>query len=290
MKAARAPASLDAVGLRELERFNAAYDHAVNAPQNHRQRDHFRDAFRLVRANYVQSVEDAKLIDAALAGIDKVEAAPGAAEPRVVVEAALDSMLASLDPHSAYLNPDELNESRISTSGEFGGLGIEIVMEEGLVKVVSPIEDTPAHRAGIQAGDLLTHLDGDPIAGKSLSEAVSVMRGRPGTTIVLTVKRGTEDPFDVTIERAVIHVRSVRWRREGDIGYVRVMTFTEQVEPMLERAMADLLKEGEPPVKGVVLDLRNNPGGLLEMSLYVSDAFLEQGEIVSVRERDRGRD
>lgn len=281
---------LDARAEQELKRFYVAYNEYANDPADESQRAHFRDAFRLVRSDYVTEVDPAALIDSALKGVDDLKAAPHSVEPRMLVETGLDSMMASLDPHSGYLNPDEYKESHIITKGEFGGLGIEVTMEDGVIKVVSPIEDTPAARAGIESGDRITHLDGVEVKDKPLSDSVRIMRGRPGTTIVLTIKREGVMPFDVPITRAVIHVRSVRWHLEGNIGYVKVTSFTEQVEGKLTEAMDAMFAEAKTPLTGVVLDLRNNPGGLLDQSLFVSDAFLEGGEIVSVRERDPRRD
>lgn len=282
--------AIDPMGEKELERFYEAYETYSNNPENLRQRDHFRDAFRHVRAHYVVKTDDVQLINAALKGVEDLNIAPGTAAPRDVVEAGLDAMIEELDPHSSYLNPDELRESRVVTRGEFGGLGIEVVMEKGQIKVVSPIEDTPAFKAGIQAGDLITHLDGDPVGEKTLSQAVKVMRGRPGEPIVLTISRTGVPVFDVRVVRAVIQLRSVRWRMEGDVGYIRLVSFTEKVELMLDRAVDELMKESQGRMRGVVLDLRNNPGGLLDQSLYVSDSFLDQGVIVAIRERDRSND
>lgn len=287
---------LDATGQRALNRFFEDYDLYANDSNDIRHRDHFRDAFRLVRAKYVVKVNDDKLIDAALKGIADLEPKPkaGGVDPEILVESALDGMMAALDPHSSYLNPSEYKESSIITKGEFGGLGIEVTMEEGLIKVISPIEDTPAFHAGVKAGDLITHLDGAPIKGMTLMDAVKIMRGRPGTGITLTISRAGKAPFDIAVVRAVILVRSVRWHLEGDIGYVKVMSFTEQVEPKLEEAMADMFAAaavaGDAPLRGIVLDLRNNPGGLLDQSRFVSDAFLESGVIVSVRERNPRND
>ncbi|MFC1673560.1 S41 family peptidase [Pseudomonadota bacterium] len=282
--------TLDQGGFQQLQRFDSAYDTYVNDPANSRQREHFRDVYRFLRANYVIAVDDAKLIDDALIGIEEMDPAPraGGVAPDVLVEAALDKMLASLDPHSSYLNPDELKESMIITRGEFGGLGIEVIMEDGLIKVVSPIEDTPAYKAGIQAGDLITHLDGEEIKGKTLSQAVKIMRGRPGTAIHITVSRADLAPFEVRIVRDIIQVRSVKWRLEGDYAYIRLVSFTAKVEPRLEQTFAELADI--PGLKGIVLDLRNNPGGLLDQSVFVADAFLESGQVVAVRERDPKRD
>jgi len=282
--------AIDPQGEKELERFYEAYEAYANNPTNLRQRDHFRDAFRHVRNHYVVKTDDVELISAAIQGVEDLDVEPGTAEPRDVVEAGLDAMMAKLDPHSGYLNPDELRESRVITRGEFGGLGIEVMMEKGFIKVVSPIEDTPAFRAGIQAGDMITHLDGEAMDDKTLSQAVKIMRGRPGEPIILTIDREGSEPFDVRVVRAVIKLRSVRWRMEGDIGYIRLVSFTEKVEPMLERAMDELMVQSDGRMKGVVLDLRNNPGGLLDQSLFVSDSFLEQGTIVAIRERNPKND
>jgi len=282
--------TIDPAQEKELSRFYEIYDTYSNNPSNLRQREHFRDAYRHILANYVTKPDSAKLIDVAIKGGEDLKAKPGSIEPRAVVEAGLDAMMASLDPHSSYLNPEELIETRVLTRGEFGGLGIEVTMEDGVIKVVSPIEDTPAFRAGILAGDRISHIDGDPIVGKTLSQAVKLMRGRPGEPIELTIQRDGVPDFDVRVVRAVIEVRSVRWHMEGDTAYIRIASFTEKVEPKLEQAFAELHKQAGPTFKGVVLDLRNNPGGLLLQSLFVSDSFLERGKIVSVRERDVRRD
>lgn len=286
---------LDREAQKQLSRFNDAFATYSNDPGNDRQRDHFRNTFRLVRANYVVEVDDAKLIDGALKGIDELEpkVTAGGVKPSVLVEAALDGMLASLDPHSSYLNPDEYTEMRISNKGEFGGLGINIRMKDDLILIVNPIEDTPAFRAGLQADDLITQLDGVQVKGMTLAEGVKIMRGRPGETITLTILRAGRAPFEVEIERAIIHVKSVRWRREGDIGYIKVSGFTEQVGDKLDQAAASMFKDAataKVSLQGVVLDLRNNPGGLLNQALYVSDAFMQGGEIVSVRERNPRHD
>ena len=284
---------LDSSAERELQRFYDTYDQYTNDATNERQREHFRDAFRLVRSNYVTEVDAGALINAAILAVDDLKSRPHATAPRLLVETGLDGMMAKLDPHSGYLNPDEYKESHIVTKGEFGGLGIEVIMEDGVVRVVSPIEDTPAFRAGVEAGDRITHLNGVTLKGKTLSDAVKVMRGRPGTSVRLTIEREGVKPFVVSIIRAVIHVRSVRWHLEGGIGYVKVTSFTEQVEGKLTEAMDAMFDQAavaDTQLKGLVLDLRGNPGGLLDQSLFVSDAFLEGGEIVSVRERDHSRD
>lgn len=278
--------SIDRSGAREMDRFFSVYDVYTNAPVNTRSRDHFRDAYRHVRANYVRPVADAKLIDAAIKGVNEMQPKANAENPEKLVEAALDSMLSSLDPHSEYLSPDELKERRVFASGKFGGLGIQVTMEDGLVKVIAPIEDTPADRAGLKAGDLISHLDGKKIEGMELSDAVKVMRGRVGARILLSIIRKGVEPFDVSIKRAIIQVASVRWRLEKDIGYIRITSFTEQTEPGLLRAFGELNKEAGANLKGYVLDLRNNPGGLLDQAIIVSDFFLDQGEIVSIRPRN----
>lgn len=273
---------------RELDRFAAAYGRI--APQaGDRQLGHFRDTFRRVRTNYVEPVDDRALIDAAIAGIQDLEADASGLTDRRVVEAGLDSMMASLDPHSSYMNPQEYEESQVSARGQFGGLGIEITRENDIIKVVAPIEDTPAEAAGIIAGDRITHVNGEDIRGKDIGHAVNLLRGSPGTRVTITVHRTDTDPFDVTITRAVIRVKSVRWRIEGTIGYVRVTRFTERVEPGITEAMNDIHRKLGSSLSGIVLDLRNNPGGLLDQSLILSDAFLDRGRIVSIRGRNRGR-
>jgi carboxyl-terminal processing protease len=223
----------------------------------------FGDVFERVRAEYVVEMTDQEL-----------------------VEAAIEGMLTSLDPHSGYLNPKKYRDMQVQTKGEFGGLGIEVTMEDGLVKVVSPIDDTPAYRAGIQAGDVITHINAEPVLGMSLAEAVERMRGPVDTTIALTLRRpGEDEPLDVSMARAVITISPVRWRSEGDVGYVRVTTFNEQTESNLNEAIEELRTEHGDRMKGLVLDLRNNPGGLLEQAVGIADAFLDRGEIVSTRGR-----
>jgi carboxyl-terminal processing protease len=222
----------------------------------------FGDVFERVRADYVEEVSDQELIESAIRG-----------------------MLASLDPHSSYLDPKSFQNMRVQTKGEFGGLGIEVTMENGLVKVVSPIDDTPAFRAGVQAGDLISHLDGEPVLGLTLAEAVEKMRGPVNTDLVLTLRRPNREPFDVTITRDVITVQSVRSRLEDDVGYLRITAFNEQTSPGLDEAVEQLTEQAGGSLKGFVLDLRNNPGGLLDQAIAVSDAFLNAGEIVSTRGR-----
>jgi carboxyl-terminal processing protease len=195
-------------------------------------------------------------------------------------------MLTALDPHSSYMNPKTYKDMQVQTKGEFGGLGIEVTMENGVIKVVSPIDDTPASRAGIQAGDLIFALDGQPVQGLTLQEAVEKMRGKVGTSIKISIRRGSKDPFDVSLTRETIKVRSVRYRLEGgDIGYIRVTSFTEQTTSGVLDAVEKLKKEAGNKLKGYVLDLRNNPGGLLDQAIALSDAFLDKGEIVSVKAR-----
>ena len=222
------------------------------------------DALAKIRSNYVEEVDDKELI-----------------------EAGINGMLASLDPHSSFLSPERVKQMEVDIRGEFGGLGIEVTMENGFVKVVAPIDDTPAARAGVQPGDMISHIDGDPVLGLSLTEAVKKMRGRVGTDIVLTmIREGETEPFDITITRDVITVQSVRSHAEGDVAYIRITSFNEQTEGGLRGAMDTLREEiGNDNLKGVVLDLRNNPGGLLNQAIAVSDAFLDQGEIVSTRGR-----
>lgn len=225
----------------------------------------FGDVFERVRAQYVEEVTDEELI-----------------------EAAINGMLSSLDPHSSYLNPKNFEDMQVQTKGEFGGLGIEVTMENGLVKVVSPIDDTPAFRAGLQPGDYISHLDGEPILGLTLAQAVEKMRGAPDTDLTLTIRRGEEAPFDVTLTRAIIKIQSARWRLEGDIGYLRITSFNQQTTTLLNKAIDSLRKEApDGKLAGLVLDLRNNPGGLLNEAISVSDAFLDRGEIVSTRGRDK---
>jgi len=275
---------------RELARFEVVYDEYVlpaahGADNPSRQLAHFRDAFIRVRQDYVHDVADRVLVDAAILGVKESKAAPHSMEADALVEAALDNMLTSLDPHSSYLNARELNEMKVSNRGEFGGLGIEVTMQDGLVKVVAPIEDTPAYRAGLKAEDLITHIDGTPVKGMTLIEAVRLMRGKPNTTILLTISRADTAPFDVSIKRDIIKVQSVRWHLEKNVGYVRVVNFTERVGPGIVTAMYDINEKLGPNLAGIVLDLRNNPGGLLHQSLLLADAFIEQGTIVSVRGR-----
>jgi carboxyl-terminal processing protease len=231
----------------------------------YRQLDLFGEVLERVRSDYVEKPEDAKLI-----------------------EAAINGMLTALDPHSAYLNPKHFRDMQVQTRGEFGGLGIEVTMENGVVKVVSPIEDTPASRAGLMSGDLITHLDKEQILGLTLQEAVEKMRGPVNSPITLTiVRKGVDDPFDVKVVRDVIHINPVKYNVEGDdIGYIRITTFNEQTTANLQKAIDDLKKQIGPKLKGYIVDLRNNPGGLLDQAISVSDTFLDQGAIVLTRGRN----
>jgi carboxyl-terminal processing protease len=232
----------------------------------YQQLDLFGDIFERIRGQYVEEVDAADLI-----------------------EAAIDGMLSSLDPHSSYLSPEDAADMRVQTRGEFGGLGIEVTQEEGFVKVVSPIDETPADEAGIEAGDFITHVDGDSVLGLSLDEAVGMMRGVVGSEIVITVVReGEDEPFDVTIIRDTIKLTAVRTRVEGESVVLRVTTFNDQTYSNLEAGIEKQIEAagGIDLVNGFILDLRNNPGGLLTQAIRVSDAFLDKGEIVSTRGRD----
>ena len=228
----------------------------------YRMLDLFSDVVERIRAEYVEPVNDKELI-----------------------ENAINGMLTGLDPHSSYMNAKSFKDMQVQTKGEFGGLGLEVSSENGIIKVVSPIDDTPAARAGMKAGDLITMLDGQTVQGLTLNEAVDKMRGPPGSTIKLTVKReGINTPVEVSMQREVIKIQVVKSRMEGDVGYIRVSSFSERTNEALKKAIGDL-KRGNPGLKGFVLDLRNNPGGLLDQAVSVSDDFLREGEIVSTRAR-----
>lgn len=242
---------------------------SADAPDNQRietfrRLELFGDVLSRVQGEYVTDVEDAELIDAAI-----------------------DGMLRSLDPHSSYLNAEDFRDMQVSTRGEYGGLGLEVTMDEGLVLVVAPMDDTPADRAGIQSGDYLTAIDGDPILGLDLDEAVERMRGPVGQPITVTVAREGVDPFDVTIVRENIRVRPVAWRVEDeDVGYVRVATFNEQAADTMEDALRELDSDIDGGMSGLIIDLRDNPGGLLDQAVAIADMFLDGGEVVSTRGRD----
>ncbi len=196
-------------------------------------------------------------------------------------------MLTSLDPHSNYLDKKNFDDMKVQTRGEFGGLGIEVSMENGLVKVISPIDDTPAARAGLKPGDLITQLDGKPVQGMTLPQAVEKMRGPVNSDIKLTIRRKGRDPFDVDLTRATIHIKSVRSHLVGDdIGYIRITSFNEQTDVGLNSAMKSIKQQAGNKLRGIILDLRNNPGGLLDQAVAVSDAFLDKGEVVSTRGRN----
>ncbi len=233
-----------------------------SSDDTYRQLSLFGDAFELIREEYVEEVDD-----------------------KTLIENAINGMLSNLDPHSSFLPEDAFKKTQERTKGEFGGLGIEVTMEDGYVKVVSPIDDTPAARAGLEAGDLVVTIDDQDVLGMSLSEAVNVMRGPVGSDIRLTILRGNDNFFEVTITRDVIKMRAVRHETYDDVGYIRITGFSDQTTPGLNKAVATLKDEIGPSFKGIVLDLRNNPGGLLRESITVSDAFLNEGEIVSTRGR-----
>jgi len=236
------------------------------AADTYRQLNLFGDVFERVRADYVEKPDDSKLI-----------------------EQAINGMLNGLDPHSSYMDPKNFRDMQVQTKGEFGGLGIEVTMEDGLVKVVTPIDETPAAKAGVMANDVITQLDGEQVQGLTLNQAVEKMRGPVNTKIKLTIMRkGQDKPIEVSITRDVIRVRSVRMRTEGDdIGYIRITQFNEQTSDGLRKAISDITAQIQnDKLKGYVLDLRNNPGGLLDQAISVSDAFLERGEIVSTRGRN----
>jgi carboxyl-terminal processing protease len=225
----------------------------------------FGDVFERVRAAYVEKPDDSKL-----------------------VESAINGMLAGLDPHSGYMNPHSLRDMQVQTRGEFGGLGIEVTMEDGLIKVVAPIDDTPAAKAGVMANDIITHLDDSAAQGLTLNQAVDKMRGPVNTKIKLTiVRKGSDKPIEVSIVRDIIRVKSVRSHPEGaDVGYIRVTQFNAQTTDALKQAINDLnSKLAADKIRGYILDLRNNPGGLLDQAISVSETFLEKGEIVSTRGR-----
>ena len=234
-----------------------------NSAETYKQLGLFGEVFDQVRKNYVDDVSNETL-----------------------VEGAINGMLTSLDPHSNYLNAKNFTDMKVQTRGEFGGLGIEVSMENGLIKVVSPIDDTPAAHAGLKPGDLITHLNSEPVQGLTLQEAVDKMRGPENSDITLTIRREGKEPFDVKLTRAKIKIQSVRSHLEGkDIGYVRITSFNEQTDVGLNNAVKNLKQQANNKLAGLILDLRNNPGGLLDQAVAVSDAFLDKGEIVSTRGR-----
>ena len=247
--------------------FNVTSTYSATPSQNselYRQLDLFGDVLERVRSDYVEKPDDTQLI-----------------------EAAINGMLASLDPHSSYMSPKDFRNMQVQTRGEFGGLGIEVTMENGVIKVVSPIDDTPAAKAGLMANDLITHLDNEQITGLTLEQAVEKMRGPVNTPITLTVvRKGKDDAFDVKVTRDVIRINAIKSRREDDVAYVKVTTFNEQTHTNMVKAIEELNKEIGPNIKGYVLDLRNNPGGLLDQAIAVSDDFLERGAIVLTKGRN----
>jgi carboxyl-terminal processing protease len=236
------------------------------ASDTYRQLNLFGDVFEKIRSDYVEKPDESKLI-----------------------ESAINGMLSGLDPHSSYLDAKSFRDMQVQTRGEFGGLGIEVTMEEGLIKVVSPIDDTPASRAGVQAGDIITAIDDDSVQGLSLNQAVDKMRGAVNSAVRLKITRkGNSDPLELKLTRDVIRIKSVRSRSETDVGYVHITQFNEQTFEGLKNSVETINKDlgGADKVKGYVIDLRNNPGGLLDQAIAVSDAFLERGEIVSTRGRN----
>ena len=236
---------------------------ASSNADHYKQLNLFGDVFDRVRADYVEDPDEQKM-----------------------TEAAINGMLASLDPHSSYMNAKQFEDMSVQTSGKFGGLGIEVTMENGVVKVVTPIDDTPAAKAGLMANDLIVKIDGADIQGMTLNEAVDKMRGGVNTPITLTIQRKDQAAFDVKLVREEIKVQSVKSNLEGDdIGYLRISSFSEQTQDGLDKAITTMKAKMGDKVKGYILDLRNNPGGLLDQSISVSDSFLDQGEVVSTRSR-----
>ena len=235
----------------------------ADTKETYRQLSIFNEVYNRVKDQYVEELTDKEL-----------------------VEKALNGMLQALDPHSSYMNEEVYKEMQMDTSGTFGGLGIEITTDKGFIKIISPIDDTPADKAGIQAGDYITHLNGESVVDMNLKEAIDIMRGEVGTPITITIIRGAEEPFDVELVRDTIKMASVKHRVLNNVGVLRVSTFNEQTTSGLKDSIKELEESENPPI-GYVLDLRNNPGGLLTESVSVSDLFLEQGEIVSIRGREK---
>ena len=244
---------------------NPLFKTALSEDKNeaYRQLALFGDVFERVKKSYVEEVSDEELVSSAING-----------------------MLTSLDPHSSFLPEDNFEKMQVETSGKFGGLGVEITIESGFVKVVSPIDDTPAYKAGLQSGDYIISADEESLVGFTINEAVEKLRGPIGSEIIISIQRGQEEPFDVSIIRDEIKIQSVRSEIFNDVGYIRISKFSEQTHPGLTQAVKDLNDSAKTELKGYVLDLRNNPGGLLSQSIKVSDAFLEKGEIVSTRGRN----
>jgi carboxyl-terminal processing protease len=238
---------------------------AASAGDTYRQLNLFGDVFERIRSDYVEKPDDGKL-----------------------VEAAINGMLTSLDPHSSYMDAKSFRDMQVNTKGEFGGLGIEVTMEDGLIKVISPIADTPASRAGILSGDIITQIDGDAVQGLTLNQAVDKMRGAVKTSVKLTiVRKDRKEPLELKLTREIIQVKSVKFRQEDDVGYIQITQFNEQTTENLRAALDSLKKDiGDDKLKGYVLDLRNDPGGLLDQAIGVCDTFLDKGEIVSTRGRN----
>ena len=251
-------------GLTTVVNVTRTYSATSTNSEIYKQLDLFGDVLERVRTDYVEKPDDSKLI-----------------------ESAINGMLSSLDPHSAFLNRKHFNDMQVQTRGEFGGLGIEVTMENNIVKVVAPIDDTPAARAGVMANDLITHLDGEQIVGLTLEQAVEKMRGKVGTSILLTIqRRGNDEPIEIKIVRDRIRINAVRARAEGDVGYIRITTFNEQTHANLVSSVEKLKKDIGANLKGYVIDLRNNPGGLLDQAIAVTDDFLERGAIVLTKGRN----
>ena len=235
----------------------------TNRQETYKQLNLFGDVFQRVQEQYVEEVTDKKLIESAISG-----------------------MLQSLDPHSSYLSADSYKDMQVKTKGKFGGLGIEITMEDGVVKVVSPIDDTPAAKAGMKSGDLIIGVDGESIRGLTINESVSKLRGPVGSKVIITVVRDKQDPYEIEIKRDIINIKSVKHNIIKNIGYVRLTTFSDTTTSGLEKALTEIKKNIGNKFQGLILDLRNNPGGLLNQSISVADAFLNQGEIVSTQGRN----
>lgn len=241
-----------------------AADKKAKEPDTYEMLNLFGEVMERAKASYVEEVSDTKLI-----------------------ESAINGMLTSLDPHSSYLDADDFSYMSEQTKGKFGGLGIEVTMDNGLVLVVSPIDDTPAYKAGIKAGDYITHIDGETVIGMNLNDAVSKMRGKIGTKVKLSIRRANEKPFEVTLKREEIKIQSVKTEiKNEDVLYIRISSFAEENDKEIAKAISDAKKKLKDGLAGIVIDVRNNPGGLLDQAITVSDLFLDKGEIVSTRSRN----
>lgn len=253
------------VGVSALALASGAAVRAASQSETYRQLDALMDVFERVRVDYVDTVDD-----------------------KALIQGAINGMLASLDPHSSYLDARDFANMRQTTDGEYGGLGLTVTTEDGAVKVVAPTDDTPAARAGVKSGDYITHLNGELIYGSSLNEAVDRMRGAAGTEVTITVVRqGETKPLDFTMKREVIQIKPVKWEIRENVGVLRISTFNKQTGPMTREALDAISKKLGDKVTGYVIDLRSNPGGLLDQAIEVSDAFLDRGEIVSQRGRSK---